>query len=77
MKRIYVYCNNCRFFEENTSPYWFENCKSPKNKHVSYTRTYKNKRTLIEFCDTPSNLNMNNDCEHYERLWWKFWIKEK
>jgi len=25
---------------------------------------------------SPLYQNMNNNCEHYRRKWWKFWVKE-
>jgi hypothetical protein len=71
-----VYCKNCKYLEHWTSQwegaFSEDRCSHYKNitvKHCAMTSYESYDRDIEE-------INLLNDCNWYERKWWKFWIKE-
>lgn len=72
-----VYCENCKWVSfidfchlkpipaEIPDSYYFGDIRT----HIS--KESKDERTIRAYL-----LNRYNNCPHYKRKWWKFWIKE-
>ena len=61
-----VYCKDCKFHYIDLIGYEF--CFSPENLEDSY----KAPKSWTKL--KPSTLNQDNNCKHYQRKWWKFWV---
>lgn len=70
MSESNIYCKNCK-------GYYFE--VTIANSHVCITRNTIGRnpigRRVVKggsvICEAA---NQNNDCDTYERKWWKFWV---
>ena len=72
-----VYCENCKYLRDNVSRYSYRPiqyfCFSPMNMTTSEDPIYQGKKLIFD----PKALNKDNNCAHYKKKWWKFWIKDK
>lgn len=76
-----VYCKNCTYCDVRGVSVM----PLPYKKNIIWYRCFK---LTVIFRDAIGYLrikdivdcnvqNKDNNCKHYKRKWWKFWIKEK
>ena len=75
-----VYCGNCKYYfskEKNG----FESCGAFENVDITEGYFYDTHSSIkftspdITFKKLPREINKNNNCPHYKRKWYKFWVK--
>ncbi len=64
-----VYCKNCKWLSYVDIDYSGSYCRKPLGKKDSAMTEYE------EIVDDYEKCNKKNNCKHYQRSWWKFWIK--
>jgi len=80
-----VYCKNCKWYKYKNwkingrmigTEVWYD-CKcihiclyNNPNGRVGISDMY-----LLEECESTNKYNQNNNCPHYKRKWYKFWVK--
>ncbi len=65
-----VYCANCKWLWYDI---WKSMCREP-NILDNYKDPIDDNMSIIPFCIAVNN---DNNCTHYKRKWWKFWIRSK
>jgi len=67
-----VYCQNCKYhlFPNIDGSSIYEYCLKTRNIKDTPVRQEKTIMTCEE-----ARYNQNNDCKHYKRKWYKFWVK--
>ena len=68
MAAMKVYCEDCKFFKGALWIDVYTDCYAT----LEYRDNY---RHVEEFGDEARERNKNNNCKHYKRIWWKFWVK--
>ncbi len=62
-----IYCKNCKNFRPGGGTidgiFWYDTCFMFTIPHDG-----------IQYPNDCAKTNLNNDCKHYQRTWWKFWV---
>ena len=70
-----IYCKNCKWYhprEFMDRSICDEFCKIVEKPHINKITGNK----IINYVEGDiKELNKNNDCKYYRRIWWKFWIR--
>lgn len=65
-----VYCKNCRWFE----PYNWWGHKECWRFSICYQKKGKIYQEFMGKLELDIEQNEENNCSHYKRKWWKFWL---
>jgi len=66
-----VFCNYCKWFKDNTSTDFKDQCKHPSNMVEIFYPKESFTLANIEYV----TLNKKNNCKNYKKKWWYFWKK--